>query len=179
MNRTDAESLYRVYRQALKVISDAEAVLFDGSDDPDRVPLRKVHLDVLAAISFELRHPLVTMYPDLDLEDRQKPDGPPDTALSDAENERVSKLTFEDIRAIDQAILADCASSWRKVARVVGTAMQEVSTPLRDVPSGYFALRVASLVDDGQLESQGNLDYMRFSEIRLPLSAMRDPSEEG
>ena len=44
------------------------------------------------------------------------------------------------------------------------TALHELPV---DVPDGYYAQRVALLVDSGKLESQGNLEYMRFSEVRL------------
>jgi hypothetical protein len=80
-------------------------------------------------------------------------------------------LQAADLQAIDAALLGDCAVSWRKVARVVGTAMRALQDSQPDIPAGYYAQRVALLVSAGRLESQGNLEYMRFSEVRLPLPA--------
>jgi len=36
------------------------------------------------------------------------------------------------------------------------------------VPDIFYAERVRNLVAEGKLESQGNLLYMGFSEVRLP-----------
>jgi hypothetical protein len=32
----------------------------------------------------------------------------------------------------------------------------------------FYAMRIQTLADQGRLESQGDLNYMRFSEVRLP-----------
>ena len=37
-----------------------------------------------------------------------------------------------------------------------------------NIPDIYYAQRVRRLVAVGELESQGNLEYMRYSEVRLP-----------
>ena len=42
-----------------------------------------------------------------------------------------------------------------------------------DVPDIYYAQRVRHLVEVGKLESQGDLHYMRYSEVRLPGSGSR------
>jgi hypothetical protein len=54
------------------------------------------------------------------------------------------------------------------VARIVGMAIGELQIKIPDVPDIYYAQRVQNLVALGKLESQGNLEYMRFSEVRLP-----------
>ncbi len=43
----------------------------------------------------------------------------------------------------------------------------EMMAKFKGVPDVYFALRVRNLVDKGLVESTGNLDYMRYSEVRL------------
>jgi pimeloyl-[acyl-carrier protein] methyl ester esterase len=93
-----------------------------------------------------------------------KPDPPLDTAQS----MRVSKLTQEDLWDIDREILMQSARSWRKVARIVGQAIDKLSARIPDVPDIYYAQRVRHLVEIGKLESQGDLHYMRYSEVRLP-----------
>jgi len=91
--------------------------------------------------------------------------------LTEEDEELVSLLGAPDLEVIDTALLAECASSWRKVARVVGTTMRKLQEDFPNLSDSYYALRVAELVASGCLESQGNLDYMRFSEVRLPSAA--------
>ena len=44
----------------------------------------------------------------------------------------------------------------------------ELSERFPNVPDVYYAQRVRRLVAVGELESQGNLEYMRYIEVRLP-----------
>ncbi|MGR4869682.1 DUF3658 domain-containing protein [Variovorax sp. LARHSF232] len=89
-----------------------------------------------------------------------------DTDLSPAEGKRVARLPPEELALIDAALLSQVSNDWRKVARVVGMAMLSMPDRPSGVPDVYFAKRVALLVEAGQLESQGNLRRMRFSEVR-------------
>jgi hypothetical protein len=95
-------------------------------------------------------------------------DAKPDPPLDVEQSMRVSKLTQEDLWDIDREILTQSARSWRKVARVVGQAIEKLSSRIQDVPDIYYALRVRHLVEIGKLESQGDVRYMRYSEVRLP-----------
>ncbi len=92
----------------------------------------------------------------------------PDPPLNADQSLRVSKLTQEELWAMDRELLAQSAPTWRKVARVVGTTIGALSERIPDVPDIYYAQRVRHLVEVGKLESQGNLLYMRYSEVRLP-----------
>lgn len=94
----------------------------------------------------------------------EKPDGP----LTPEEAIRVSRLTQEDLWEMDRVLLAQSAHDWRKVARVVAVAIGELSERLPNVPDVYYAQRVRRLVAVGELESQGDLTCMRYSEVRLP-----------
>jgi hypothetical protein len=113
--------------------------------------------------------PIVREYPDLD---PQTEEPEPEPSLSAEELERVSQLTDDELRLIDEALLAEADVNWRKVARVVGFAIGKPSH-VQGIPDVYYAQRVRRLVEAGRLESQGNLEYMRFSEVRLP-GANRD-----
>jgi len=94
----------------------------------------------------------------------EKPDGPLDAGQS----LHVSRLKQEDLWEIDRVLLAQSAHSWRKVARIVGMTIEELSERFPNIPDVYYAMRVRHLVETGKLDSQGNLAYMRFSEVRLP-----------
>ena len=89
-----------------------------------------------------------------------------DSELSPAEGERVARLPQAILALIDAALLSQVSNDWRKVAHVVGMAMLSMPDRPSGVPDVFFAKRVALLVESGQLESQGNLRRMRFSEVR-------------
>jgi hypothetical protein len=50
---------------------------------------------------------------------------------------------------------------------VVAMTMQAADLP-SGIPYTFYALRTKTLVAQGRLESQGNLEFIRFSEVRLP-----------
>ena len=91
-----------------------------------------------------------------------------DRPLTPEELSKVERLSAHEVAKIDQALLANAALQWRKVARVVGTSMTSLDSRVAGIPDVYYSQRVAKLVSEGQLESQGNLRRMRFSEVRLP-----------
>ena len=91
----------------------------------------------------------------------------PDPPLDVEQSLRVSKLTQDDLWDIDRELLHQSARSWRKVARVVATTMDKLSSRIPGVPDVYYAQRVRHLVEIGKLESQGDLHRMRFGEVRL------------
>lgn len=89
-----------------------------------------------------------------------------DTELSPAESAQVAKLSQAELALIDTALFSQVSGDWRKVARVVGMAMLSTRDLPSGVPDAFFAKRVRLLVESGQLESQGDLRRMRFSETR-------------
>jgi len=95
---------------------------------------------------------------------------PPDPPLDAEQSLHVSRLTQEDLWEMDRVLLYQASGSWRKVARIVGMTIDELSTRFPHIPDIYYAQRVRHLVEVGKLESQGNLAYMRFSEVRRPIS---------
>jgi hypothetical protein len=83
---------------------------------------------------------------------------------------------------VDQTILACSKPQFLKVARIIVDAATALKVPVRMVerlfidetlekPMGtevdFIADRIKALVKAGKLESAGNLDRWRFSEIRL------------
>lgn len=165
LGREDAAALYDAYERALKAISEAEPVIWRLPKTPERDQFLHAHTGVIVDILSQLKAPLVRQYPELDT---TLPEGPPDTELNDEEQRTVVALSDSQVAFIDSVLLADCATSWRKVARIVGTALTHWPE-VAEVPIGFFARRVKALVEAGKVESKGNLDYMRFSEVRLPM----------
>jgi Protein of unknown function/Fumarate reductase flavoprotein C-term len=91
----------------------------------------------------------------------------PKEPLSDKERATLAKLTEADWVIIDTAILASASDRWRKVAMVVGRIAKDLQEKYPDLSYSFYAERISQLVDAGRLDSQGDLSYIRFSEIRL------------
>ena len=88
-----------------------------------------------------------------------------DLSLTAAQRLAIARLTVEQIKVIDAALFANVTISWRKVAMVVMLAMEQCSMGITDL---YFGHRVKALAEAGLIESDGDLDYMGRSEVRLP-----------
>lgn len=168
LGQEDAAALYDVYKRALKAISEAEQIIWRLPKTPERDEYLHAHADVIVDILSRLNAPLVLQYPGLE---DSFPEGPPDTELDDEERQIVGAFAESQVDLIDNLLLADCAPSWRKVARIVGMAMTKGPEELAEVPVGFLVQRMKMLVESGKLEASGNLDYMRFSEVRLPKPA--------
>jgi hypothetical protein len=97
---------------------------------------------------------------------------------------KVLHLTTEDIMSpelVDQAILAQCRPQFYKVARVIVMVAKDLDVPmeglfvddlltrkeLKGTDVQFIADRIKALVKAKKLESAGNLNRWRFSEIRL------------
>ena len=96
----------------------------------------------------------------------------PAPPLTPDQKAKVEQLIEEDIKKIDEAILLSTWQHWRKVASVVGKTMVLIEDQFPGIPDSFYAERVRKLVEVGLLISQGNLEYMRFSEVRLPPQEM-------
>lgn len=73
---------------------------------------------------------------------------------------------------IDSLILANVGERWTKVAMAI-VRVAEANDPARlfeDEDHQYIASRIRSLVEMGQLESAGDLNEWRFSEVRVAIS---------
>jgi hypothetical protein len=92
----------------------------------------------------------------------------PNEPLSPEELESLARLSGQEIQAIDDAILSCAFPRWRKVAAIVGFAMKKLAMQYPQLSDNFYAERIRELVEQGWLESQGDLSYMRFSEARLP-----------
>jgi hypothetical protein len=92
----------------------------------------------------------------------------PNPPLSRKEAAAFAKLSENDINAIDEGILSCILARWQKVAAVVWCAEEKLRRSYPQFSYVLYAKRIRLLVKRGRLESQGNLRYMRFSEVRLP-----------
>lgn len=88
--------------------------------------------------------------------------------LTAKEEAAVAELTEADLQAIDAMILANADHHWFKVARVIMRTEDALRERYPKLSYVFHAQRLIKLVEDGRLESKGNLAYMRFSEVRIP-----------
>ena len=89
----------------------------------------------------------------------------PDPPLTAEQMRVVSRLSKSDLAEMDRVLLSRTDGRWRKTAFIVAGAMADIAR-LEGVPDVFFAGRVKRLVSDGRLEAKGDLNYMRFSEVR-------------
>jgi hypothetical protein len=92
----------------------------------------------------------------------------PDPPLSPNEARVAASLSKELIERIDAELLKHALRQPRKVAMLVGLTMSNPSVRVPGLPDLYYAQRIRFLVAKGVLISEGNLDFMRYSEVRLP-----------
>jgi len=90
-----------------------------------------------------------------------------DPSLTVEQSELVNKLSELELSDIDDALLSNISTQWKKVARIVGAAMSEQEDRIKGIPDVFYAQRVMCLVQKGLIESQGDLKAMRFSEVRI------------
>jgi hypothetical protein len=100
-----------------------------------------------------------------DMSDRDlREDRPMDTY----EQSRADKLSEGELRTIDDRILSHITHEFRKMAKVVALTMGEVGDYFHGLPDVFYSGRIKHLAEAGLIEAAGNLNRMRFSEVRLP-----------
>ncbi|MBL8264719.1 DUF3658 domain-containing protein [Steroidobacter sp.] len=90
----------------------------------------------------------------------------PNPPLSADEAALVAKLSAKELDRIDATVLECTYEQFRKVAMVVSLCIEKLGTSYPNFSDVFYAERVRALVEAGKLESQGNVSYMRFSEVR-------------
>ena len=95
-----------------------------------------------------------------------KHDIDPDPQLSEEQDLAVGNLTELQIEEIDNLLFDSTSANFKKVAMVVGSAMEKAKSSFQGIPDLYFAQRIRQMVANGTLESQGFLANMRYSEVR-------------
>ena len=164
MDRLIAENVFAACENALSEFTKIEYALREIKDESERRELMKSLSFVIADVLGTIRAPVVLQFPEL--VPAEEP-GEPDDILDEEDEGIVSALGSADLSSIDNAIFAECATSWRKSARVVMGAMKMLDQTLPEVPVALYTRRIAALVQSGRLQSQGNLRHLRFSEVKL------------
>jgi len=90
-----------------------------------------------------------------------------DREITEKEREYINLLSSKKIKEIDNALLFYAKNNYLKVARLVGDMLMNKEIHTEGIPDIFYSERIRKLVKDGFLESQGDLYYMRYSEVRL------------
>src|ERR1700704_622209 len=69
---------------------------------------------------------------------------------------------------IDELILASACQRWLKVARIIMGVLKACKKGKIDIRIDAIAKRICAMVEQGKLQSQGNLSRWRHSEVKLP-----------
>lgn len=163
MNQKRAEELRVAQEQAHTALSAATAEIATMPEGEERSRNLRALATLLVGASEEVRASAVRQCPDLE---GVKP--VPDTLLDSSEQEFVTRLTQCDLIAIDNALIENTATSWRKVVRVIGAAMVTLDGQFSGIPLGLYVQRVGELVQSGELLAQGDIQFIRLGEVRLP-----------
>jgi acyl CoA:acetate/3-ketoacid CoA transferase alpha subunit len=78
----------------------------------------------------------------------------------------IDQLSEANIRRIDQALRSNASTQWSRTDRIVLATMIELDNGM-GLPTIYFAERIGHLVQEGLLESKGDLTSTRSGEVRL------------
>ncbi len=89
-----------------------------------------------------------------------------DPKLTEEQIMLTNQLNDSELKDIDNALLSNISSQWRKLARVVGSAIMGMENRVNGIPDVFYAQRVKNFVKEGVVESKGNLNRMRYSEVR-------------
>lgn len=162
MDRQSAAELLTACQGVLERASEAERVILSLPAGEQRSQLLRALAELVTTVYMSLRSPVAREHPDL--EERENLPSDPDTMLEAEDEAYVRSLDGEAIEKLDQGLLAECSTQWRKASRVIGASMGTAP----DIPVGFFARRLIALGAAGRLEVQGDLNFIRFSEVRLP-----------
>src|SRR5215204_3197347 len=96
-------------------------------------------------------------------------DNEPDPELNDEQIKLVKKLSVDEVEDIDIALLSFARRKYyRKVAYLVGMTMSRFPIRIEGIPDIFYAQRVRRLVEKGLLVYEGDLNRMRYCEVKIP-----------
>ena len=80
----------------------------------------------------------------------------------------VLSLKAEDVTLIDNWLLSFASDRYQKVAMLVIKSVTKCNQEniLTNVPDVFYGIRVEALVENHQLQGEGDLSNMRHSEVR-------------
>ena len=89
-----------------------------------------------------------------------------DRPMDPYEQARAASLTEADLRTIDECILSNITPQFRKTAKVVALTLRALGDRFPELTDATYCDRIKHLAAAGLIEAAGNLNRMRFSEVR-------------
>ena len=93
---------------------------------------------------------------------------PPNPKMTAEERAIVDSLGGEIVNKVDEELMSHARAHNRKVQMLVMLAAAIPEFHELNLPFQFYVERVRHLVNEGRLVAEGNLDYMQYSEVRLP-----------
>ncbi|MCH1918066.1 hypothetical protein L9G15_01315 [Shewanella sp. A3A] len=87
--------------------------------------------------------------------------------VSDTQQKLLAQITQEQIDIVDKILLSNVRQHYMKVAMLIAKTYNKLPDELRELPTAFLAKRVMALVECELLQAQGDLHYIRYSEVRL------------
>lgn len=91
-----------------------------------------------------------------------EPDQPTDEEIA-----QMQASSPEERAGVEAMVLAECTPRWQKVAKIVGTLMNEFEQTYPHLPFAMLRATMEKLEELGKVEINGDPWAMRYSEIRL------------
>ena len=96
----------------------------------------------------------------------------PDPELTKNDIALVNELTEFDLQAIDELMLSKVSGRWQKSAKIIAQTMIELPNRTPGIPDIFYAQRLRKLVEEGQLDASGDVNSMRYYEVRQSSNAV-------
>ncbi len=89
-------------------------------------------------------------------------------SMSECEKIKVDTLSEQQIIAIDECLMRNIKPFWRKLAMIIGLTMSEMKEIYGiDITYIYYYTNLINLTKANNIETQGNIAFIRWSEARL------------
>jgi hypothetical protein len=97
--------------------------------------------------------------------------GPEPYQPTEEEIAKMRASTPDERAAVGKTILRECSHRWTKVARIVGSLLQDFERDYPNLPGVFLLAVMEKLEEQGKIEIAGDVWSMRHSEIRLSRSS--------
>ncbi|GEM_PF-217208 len=157
-----AVPLDKLMKEITKEINESIILVQEQCSEEEFKTYRRAAAQVMGDIFLDIMNPIYNLHPDI-IPDEMK------DIITEEEIEKLA-ISDEDTAIIQQQLFSHITNDWKKVARVVMETMFELKEKdprWNGIPDIYYAHLIRGLVAANRISSRGNLDLMRFSEIRL------------
>lgn len=95
-----------------------------------------------------------------------KMEQPIESVITEQDINYLQSLSPEILENIDTIIYSNTSVQWKKIAMVLAKSHREINKLDPEITYEQLLSRVHQLIKIGKLTSQGNINVMRFSEVR-------------